>query len=61
MKAMGISVIITVFAYFAMESPKPNTVVYLLFVAIFSFISTYLISLSSEKAYQKYVKDTRGQ
>lgn len=55
-KAIGISLLITIFAFFNVDIPKPYTVIYLLFVSVASFISIYLISMITAKAYQKFVK-----
>ncbi|WP_282141915.1 hypothetical protein [Cytobacillus oceanisediminis] len=44
-KAIGISLLITIFAFFNVDIPKPYTVIYLLFVSVASFISIYLISM----------------
>lgn len=57
-KAIGLSLLITIFVFFNVDSPKPNTTIYILFVSVASFISIYLISMITTKAYQKFAKYT---
>lgn len=54
-KAIGLSLLITIFVFFNVDSPKPNTPIYLLFVSVASFISVYLISVITAKAYRKFI------
>ncbi|MDF2036870.1 hypothetical protein P2R12_07770 [Cytobacillus oceanisediminis] len=55
-KAIGLSLLITIFAYFNMDSPKPYPAIYILFVSVASFISIYLISMITAKAYLNFIK-----
>lgn len=55
-KAIGLSLLITIFSFFNMDNPIPYTAIYILFVSVASFISIYLISMITAKAYQKFVK-----
>ncbi|WP_413785458.1 hypothetical protein [Cytobacillus sp. IB215316] len=54
--AIGFSILITIFAFFIVESPKPNRTIYLLFVAVVSCIFIYLISMITAKAYESFLK-----
>ncbi|EWG12825.1 hypothetical protein PBF_00330 [Cytobacillus firmus DS1] len=55
-KSIGLSLLITIFAFFNVDTSY--TAIYLLFVSVASFISIYLISLITAKAYQKFLKHT---
>ncbi|PAE23248.1 hypothetical protein CHI10_18795 [Bacillus sp. 7894-2] len=53
-KSLGLSLLITILAFFNMDTPYTS----ILFVSVASFISIYLISRITAKAYQKYLKHT---
>ncbi|QTC41574.1 hypothetical protein I7V34_21445 [Bacillus sp. V3] len=55
-KAISLSLLITIFVFFNMSDPDPNATIYLLFVPVAAFISIYFISIITAKAYQKYEK-----
>ncbi|GGB58218.1 hypothetical protein F3157_20265 [Virgibacillus dakarensis] len=58
LKAFEISLIISLIAFFVVDSPKPNTAVYLLFVGIVSFASLNIIYLITSKAYKKFLRES---
>ncbi|OIU71660.1 hypothetical protein [Rossellomorea aquimaris] len=55
-KAIGLSLLITIFVFFNMSDPEPIATIYLLFVPVAAFISIYFISIITSKAYHKFEK-----
>ncbi|WP_234032352.1 hypothetical protein [Lentibacillus cibarius] len=57
LKAFGLSLIITLIAFFVVDNQKPNTTIYLLVVGIASFVSLNVIYLITSRAYEKFLKE----
>ncbi|TFJ90677.1 hypothetical protein [Lentibacillus salicampi] len=55
LKAIGLSLIFTLIAFFIVDNPKPNTAIYLLVVGIASFVGLNIISLITSRAYEKFL------
>lgn len=53
-KSLGLSLLITIFAFYNVNTPYTS----ILFVSVASFISIYLISRITAKAYQKFLTHT---
>lgn len=53
-KSLGLSLLITIFAFFNVDTSHTS----ILFVSVASFISIYLISRITAKAYQKFLTHT---
>ncbi|TFE00555.1 hypothetical protein E2626_11300 [Jeotgalibacillus salarius] len=57
-KAIGISLLISIFVYLNLDIGTTNMFIYMLFAYVVSFIGIYLISVLSAKAYLKFIRET---
>lgn len=58
LKAIGLSLLFTILAFFVVDNPKPNTAIYLLIVGVVSFAAVSIISLITSRAYKKFLKES---
>lgn len=58
LKAIGLSLLFTILAFFVIDNPKPNTAIYLLIVGVVSFAAVSIISLITSRAYKKFLKES---
>ncbi|MFD2627417.1 hypothetical protein [Oceanobacillus kapialis] len=55
-KALGVTFIITIIAFFSIDMSLLNKALYLSFVAVVSFASLLAVSTLTSKAYEKFLK-----